>query len=82
MAVMSSEPWLPSSEASLRASSNAWASVSVVMCTTPLRRPCGSAPPRMSMFTSSPVTERTTSGPVTKMRPASDMITRSVSAGP
>ena len=34
------------------------------------------------MSTSSPVTLRTTSGPVTKMRPWSDMMTRSVSAGP
>jgi hypothetical protein len=34
------------------------------------------------MSTSSPVTERTTSGPVTKTRPAGPMITRSVSAGP
>ena len=30
----------------------------------------------------SPVTERTTSGPVTKMRPWPDRITTSVSAGP
>ena len=34
------------------------------------------------MSTCSPVTERTTSGPVTKMRPAPDMMTMSVSAGP
>ena len=34
------------------------------------------------MSTFSPVTERTTSGPVTKTRPAGPMITRSVSAGP
>ena len=33
------------------------------------RRPCGSGPPRRSMSTSSPVTERTTSGPVTNTRP-------------
>ncbi len=52
------------------------------MCTTPLRRPCVSGPPRDSMSTFSPVTERTTSGPVTNTRPPVDMITRSVSAGP
>ena len=34
------------------------------------------------MSTFSPVTERTTSGPVTNTRPPVDMITRSVSAGP
>jgi hypothetical protein len=34
------------------------------------------------MSTFSPVTERTTSGPVTKTRPAGPMITRSVRAGP
>ena len=34
------------------------------------------------MSISSPVTLRTTSGPVTKIRPWSDMITMSVSAGP
>ena len=34
------------------------------------------------MSTSSPVTERTTSGPVTKIRPSGARITRSVSAGP
>ena len=34
------------------------------------------------MSTCSPVTDRTTSGPVTKIRPASLMITMSVSAGP
>ena len=34
------------------------------------------------MSTSSPVTERTTSGPVTKIRPARTRITMSVSAGP
>ena len=34
------------------------------------------------MSTSSPVTERTTSGPVTKIRPALDRITMSVRAGP
>ena len=34
------------------------------------------------MSTSSPVTERTTSGPVTKIRPSGARITRSVRAGP
>ncbi len=34
------------------------------------------------MSTSSPVTERTTSGPVTKIRPSGARMTRSVSAGP
>ena len=34
------------------------------------------------MSTSSPVTERTTSGPVTKIRPSGAKITKSVSAGP
>ena len=34
------------------------------------------------MVTSSPVTERTTSGPVTKTRPLGPRITMSVSAGP
>ena len=34
------------------------------------------------MSTSSPVTDRTTSGPVTKMRPDPDRITMSVRAGP
>ena len=41
----------------------------VTMCTTPDRRPCGSGPPSRAMSTSSPVTLRTTSGPVTKIRP-------------
>ena len=34
------------------------------------------------MSTSSPVTERTTSGPVTKIRPSGARMTRSVRAGP
>jgi hypothetical protein len=34
------------------------------------------------MSTSSPVTLRTTSGPVTKIRPWADRIVMSVSAGP
>ena len=52
------------------------------MCTTPDMRLCGSGPPSPSMSISSPVTVRTTSGPVTKRRPAVDMMMMSVSAGP
>ena len=69
-------------EASRRPRSNASSSVSVTTCTTPERRPCGSGPPRRAASTFSPVTLRTTSGPVTKMRPFSAMMTTSVRAGP
>ena len=75
-------PCAPSSEATERARSSASASLSVRMCTTPERRPCGSGPPSRSMSTSSPVTERTTSGPVTKIRPSGPRMTTSVRAGP
>ena len=75
-------PCSDSSATSVRAYPRAASSSSATRCTTPDRRLCGSGPPSRAMSTSSPVTDRTTSGPVTKIRPWRDRITTSVRAGP